>query len=118
MEMREHGFLFCVGAEEEAARLCPGGSLAGLKELITGNTAEALQGRAELVCSLSRWHEKARALEESGYRESPLTMDELQLLPAAAFKQLFQEAFAAILRDSRQTVEAAAQKKSEDQGSS
>lgn len=115
---REHGFLFCVGAEEEVARICPGGSLNGLKELMTAKTAEAIEGRAEMLCILSRWHEKARALDEPGYQEDPLTREKLQLLPVSAFNVLFLKASAAVFRDSARTVEAEAQKKREDPGSS
>ena len=108
---REHGFLFCVGAEQELARLCPGGDISRLREAM-GNGADAMDFNIELLCILSRWHEKAQALEQgSGYEEKPLTREELLLLPLPAFKALQAQAMEAMLRDREQTVEAKAEKK-------
>ena len=108
---KEYGFLFSVGAEQELARLCPGGDLARLGELLTRKDADAVGLVVELVCVLSRWHEKARALEEPGYEPRPLTAEELSLLPMAEFAALQNEAMLAMRRDAGQTVEAEPGKK-------
>ena len=109
---REYGFLFCVGAEQELARLCPGGDLTRMKEHFAGNNAAAIDFGVELICILSKWHEKARALElGAGCEQRPLTKDEILLLPLPAFKQLQAEALAAMARDGQQTVEAEPEKK-------
>lgn len=108
---REHGFLFSVGAEQELARLCPGGDLKRLGELMTRRDADAIGLSVEMICILSRWHEKARALEEPGYEPRPLTPEELQLLPMAVFAALQAEAMDAMRRDAGQTVEAEPAKK-------
>lgn len=111
---REYGFLFSVGAEQELARLCPDGDLRRIKEILDRQDADSIGLNVEMLCILSRWHEKARALESGDAEDSrPLTEDELLLLPLAAFKELQAEALAAMLRDSRQTVEAEAEKKEE-----
>lgn len=109
---REYGFLFCVGAEQELARLCPGGDLARIKDVFSAPGAEALDFGAELICILSRWYEKARRFElGESYEPAPLTKDEVLLLPLPVFKALQTEALQAIVRDQQQTVEAEAEKK-------
>ena len=116
---RETGFLFCVGAEQEIARLCPGQDLTRMKEFFAGNNAAAIDFGVELICILSRWYEKARALElGAGYEQRPLTKEEILLLPLPAFKQLQAEALTAMARDGQQTVEAEPEKKRSAQKSS
>lgn len=116
---REYGFLFCVGAEQELARLCPGGDITRMKEFFAGNNAAAIDFGVELICILSRWYEKARALEPgAGCEQRPLTKDEILLLPLPAFKQLQAEALTAMARDGQQTVEAEPEKKRSAQKSS
>ena len=109
-EKREYGFLFCVGAEQELARLCPDNDLSRMGEALARKDADAIELSIELICILSRWHEKARAIE-TGEEERPLTRDELLLLPLPAFKRLQDEALAAMLRDARQSVEVEREKK-------
>ena len=109
-EKREHGFLFCVGAEQELARLCPDNDLTRMGEMLARKDADAIDVSVEMICILSRWFEKARALE-TGAEERPLTRDELLLLPLPAFKRLQNEALAAMLRDARQSVETEPEKK-------
>ena len=108
---REYGFLFSVGAEQELTRLCPGGELGCLKEAM-GSGSQAIDFSVELICILSRWYEKAQALELGpGYEQRPLTRDEILLLPLPAFRDLQAEALAAMARDQKQTVEAEPEKK-------
>ena len=109
---RPYGFLYSVGAEQEIARLCPGEDLKRMREILAGTTAETIEKGVEILCILSRWHEKARAFEEGDhYEPNPLTSEELQLLPKLRFQQLQSEALQAILRDSGRTVEAEPPKK-------
>ena len=83
-----------------------------MKEHFAGNNAAAIDFGVELICILSKWHEKARALElGAGCEQRPLTKDEILLLPLPAFKQLQAEALAAMARDGQQTVEAEPEKK-------
>ena len=111
---REYGFLYSVGAEQEIARLCPGEDLKRMREILAGTTAETIGAGVEMLCILSRWHEKARALEEgAGYEPKPLTSEELLLLPKVRFKELQGEALQAVLRDNGRTVEAEPAKKDE-----
>lgn len=109
---RPYGFLLSVGAEQELARLCPGEDLHRLREILTGRSAEAIGSSAEMLCILSRWHEKAQAMEQGpGYEQRPLTTEELLLLPQWKFRALQAEALSAMLRDQGRTVEAEAGKK-------
>lgn len=109
---RQYGFLFCVGAEADLARLCPGGDLSRLREVAAGRRADTIETSIEMVCILSRWHEKARALEcGPEYVQRPLEPEELKLLTLPAFAELQAEAMAAVRRDSEQTVEAQSKKK-------
>ena len=109
---REYGFLYSVGAEQEIARLCPGEDLRRMREILAGATAETIGAGVEILCILSRWHEKARALEEGDrYEPQPLTREELLLLPKVRFKELQGEALRAMLRDNGRTVEAEPAKK-------
>lgn len=110
---KEPGFLFCVGAEQELARLCPGGDLRRLREMLSGRTADSISAAIELLCILSRWHEKAQAREIPGYEPDPLTREELELIPDAQFQRLQAAALAAMVRDQQQTVEAEGEKKDE-----
>ncbi len=110
-ETKKYGFLFCVGAEQELARLCPGNDLSRMGETLTRKDADAIELSVELICILSRWYEKARAFETGEEERRPLTRDELLLLPLPAFKRLQDEALAAMLRDAKQSVEVDPQKK-------
>ena len=111
---KEYGFLYSVGAEQEIARLCPGEDLKRIREILAGSTAETIEKRVQILCILSRWHEKARALEEGErYEPKPLTREELLLLPNVRFQELHSEALQAMLRDNGRTVEAEPAKKDE-----
>ncbi len=110
---RDYGFLFSVGAEQEVAARCPGGEISRLRDMIGAGGSAKIDFTVDLICILSRWHEKARAFElGTGYEERPLTREEILLLPLPAFKALQTEALAAMLRDQQQTVEAEPEKKS------
>lgn len=108
---KEYGFRYTVGAEEEIARLCPGEDLRRIAELLRDMTPTGVRARAELLCVLSRWDEKARHFENSEHVEQPLTMELLALQPKAVFVELQNEAFAAIKADSQPSVEAEPEKK-------
>ena len=109
---RPYGFLFSVGAEQEIARLCPNEDLTQLRGVLTGKSAAALSTRVDMLCVLSKWHEKAKAREAGGdYEETPLTREELLLLTTAEYEQLLAEALSAMVRDQGRTVEAETGKK-------
>lgn len=107
----EYGLLYSVGAEEEIARLCPDGDLRRIGEAVKGSTAEAVATNTQLVCILSKWHEKALHFAEPTHEENPLTPELVALLPVAVFAALQREAFQTILADGRPTVEAEPGKK-------
>ena len=108
---KEYGFRYTVGAEEELARLCPGEDLRRIAELLRDMTPAGVRARAEFLCVLSRWDEKARHFEDPEHVEQPLTMELLALQPKAVFVELQNEAFAAMAADSKATVEAEPEKK-------
>ena len=109
---REYGLLFCVGAEREIMELCPDGDLKNLQALLSASKADAVQKCVEMICVLSRWHEKAAALEKGAEcAQEPLTPELLELLPFAQFQALQAEAAKCILRDCGRSVEAAPGKK-------
>ena len=116
---REYGLLFCVGAEREIMELCPDGDLKNLQALLSASKADAVQKCVEMICVLSRWHEKAAALENGAEgAQDPLTPELIELLPFAQFQALQAEAARCILRDCGRSVEAAPGKKEKAPGSS
>lgn len=108
---REYGLLLSVGAEQEIARLCPEEDLRRLREVLIGTDSAAFERTKELLCILSRWHEKARAFREPGYEPQPLTQELLDLATPAQFLALQAEAMRRFTEDRKQTVEAEASKK-------
>lgn len=109
---RPYGFLLSVGAEQELARICPGEDLHRIREILTGRSADTIGSSVEMLCILSRWYEKAQALEQGpGYEQRPLTAEELLLLPQGKFQALQAEALASMVRDQGRTVEAETGKK-------
>lgn len=109
---REYGFLFSVGAEREIMELCPEGDLKNLQALLTASKADGIRKAVEMLCALSRWYEKAAALEQGpDYVQQPLTPELIELLPFSQFQALQAEAMQCILRDCGQSVEAAPGKK-------
>lgn len=108
---KEYGFLLSVGAEQEIARLCPEGDLRRLGELLRGRTADTIGLSTEIVCILSRWHEKARRFREPDYKETPLTRELILMLPVEEFARVQNEALRAMLADRTASVEAEAEKK-------
>lgn len=111
---RNYGFLFSVGAEQELAGLCPNGELRRLQDVMKGNNQEAIAAAAEVLCVLSRWHEKAQAYFNPDYEQHPLTRELLDLLPLETFQQLQNEALGSFRRDGAPSVEAEPPKKKED----
>ena len=112
---REYGFLFSVGAEQELAALCPGGDLRQLPKLLQDGGQATVALTEDLLCILSRWHEKARAFQEPGYAPQPLTRELLDLLPLDEFRAVQSEALRSFQRDSKPSVEAEPPKKKEAQ---
>ena len=105
----EYGMLYTVGAQSEIAKLCPGEDLTKLLDALKGKTGERNGNAAEIVCILSRWHEKAEAFKASAegrdYEEAPVTREILELIDVDSFGALLSEAFAVMNGDSEKTVE-------------
>lgn len=100
----EYGLLYSVGAMEELREHCPDHDLKKLGRLL-----DDAQGGKEMLCIMSRWHEKAEAmkarLEGREYQEHPLEMELLDLVPMQDFNEMMGEAVAVMFRDREQTVE-------------
>ena len=100
----EYGLLYSVGAMEELREHCPDHDLNKLGRLL-----DDAQGGKEMLCIMSRWHEKAEAmkarLEGREYQEHPLEMELLDLVPMQDFNEMMGEAVAVMFRDREQTVE-------------
>ena len=100
----EYGLLYSVGAMEELREHCPDHDLNKLGRLL-----DEARGGKEMLCILSRWHEKAEAmnarLEGREYQEHPLEMELLDLVPMQDFNEMMGEAVAVMFRDREQTVE-------------
>lgn len=100
----EYGLLYSVGAMEELREHCPDHDLNKLGRLL-----DEAQGGKEMLCIMSRWHEKAEAmkarLEGREYQEHPLEMELLDLVPMQDFNEMMGEAVAVMFRDREQTVE-------------
>lgn len=100
----EYGLLYSVGAMEELREHCPDHDLNKLGRLL-----DDAQGGKEMLCIMSRWHEKAEAmkarLEGREYQEHPLEMELLDLVPMQDFNEMMGEAVAVMFRDRVQTVE-------------
>lgn len=100
----EYGLLYSVGAMEELREHCPDHELNKLGRLL-----DDAQGGKQLLCIMSRWHEKAEAmkarLEGREYQEHPLEMELLDLVPMQDFNEMMGEAVAVMFRDREQTVE-------------
>ena len=105
----EYGMLYSVGAQSEIAKLCPGEDLTNLLEALKGKTGERNGNAAEIICILSRWHEKAEAFKASAegreYEEKPITKELTELIDVDSFGALLSEAFAVMNGDSKKTVE-------------
>ena len=119
---RELHFAFTVGAKKEFDRLIAAHGGQNLHDLVTGTPEAQEAGTLGTVLILSRWGEKLHAAEEPGYEPRPLTEEELDLVPLNVHASLYNEALAAMVRDSRREVEAEApqqaQKKTEAGGPS
>lgn len=101
---QKYGLLYSVGAMEELKEHCPDHDLNKLGRLL-----DDAKGGKEMLCILSRWHEKAEAmkarLEGREYQEHPLEMELLDLVPMQDFNEMMGEAVAVMFRDREQTVE-------------
>lgn len=101
---REYGLRYTVGAEEEIRKLCPGEDLKKLREVLSG-----IDGAAETACIMSRWHEKAMAMEARmegrEYTEQPLTREVAELIDMRDFPAIMDEIMAAMMQDKAKTVE-------------
>ena len=100
----EYGLIYSVGAMGELKETCPDKDLNKLGELL--NTPD---GGKKMLCIMSRWFEKAEAmqarLEGREYTEQPLREELLDLIPMQDFNELMNEAVSVMYRDRQATVE-------------
>ncbi len=100
----DYGLLYSVGAMEELKERCPDHDLNKLGLLL-----DDAKGGKEMLCILSKWHEKAEAMkarmEGREYQEHPLEMELLDLVNMQDFNELMGQAVAVMFRDREQTVE-------------
>lgn len=100
----DYGLLYSVGAMEELKERCPDHDLNKL-----GSLLDDAKGGKEMLCILSKWHEKAEAMkarmEGREYQEHPLEMELLDLVNMQDFNELMGQAVAVMFRDRKQTVE-------------
>jgi len=101
---KEYGLLYCVGAMAELKEQCPDRDLNNLRQLL-----DTPEGGKQLLCIMSRWHEKAEAmqarLEGREYTEQPLQAELLDFVPVQDFNEMMAEAVDVMFRDRQATVE-------------
>ena len=101
---QEYGLLYSVGAMAELKEQCPDQDLKNLRQLL-----DTPEGGKQLLCIMSRWHEKAEAfkarLEGREYTEQPLQAELLDFVPVQEFNEMLAEAVDVMFRDRQATVE-------------
>lgn len=101
---KEYGLLYSVGAMEELKAQCPDRDLKNLGQLL-----DTPEGGKQLLCIMSRWYEKAEAmqarLEGRKYTEQPLQAELLDFVPMQEFNEMLAEAVDVMFRDRQATVE-------------
>lgn len=101
---KEYGLLYSVGAMAELKEQCQDKDLKNLKQLL-----DTPEGGKQLLCIMSRWHEKAAAmqarLEGREYEEKPLQAELLDFVPVQDFNEMLAEAVDVMFRDRQATVE-------------
>lgn len=101
---KEYGLLYSVGAMAELKEQCPDKDLKNLRQLL-----DTPEGGKQLLCIMSRWHEKAAAmqarLEGREYEEKPLQAELLDFVPVQDFNEMLAEAVDVMFRDRQATVE-------------
>lgn len=101
---KEYGLLYSVGAMEELKAQCPDRDLKNLGQLL-----DTPEGGKQLLCIMSRWYEKAEAmqarLEGREYTEQPLQAELLDFVPLQEFNEMMGEAVEVMFRDRQATVE-------------
>lgn len=101
---KEYGLLYSVGAMAELKEQCPDQDLKNLKQIL-----DTPEGGKQLLCIMSRWHEKAEAftakLEGREYSEQPLQIEWLDFMPMQEFNEAISEAVDVMFRDRQATVE-------------
>lgn len=101
---KEYGLLYSVGAMAELKEQCQDKDLKNLKQLL-----DTPEGGKQLLCIMSRWHEKAEAmqarLEGREYEEKQLQAELLDFVPVQDFNDMLAEAVDVMFRDRQATVE-------------
>ena len=108
---KERGFSLPVKAAADIARLCPGGDLKKLGEILNGdNFAVNLDVISKFIVAMSAAYEERKHFE-TGEEPNPLTLEEVQSLTMDELKNVQQAAFEAFNGDAKPTVEAEPLKK-------
>ena len=116
--MRIHGkevtFALTVGASAEIAKLCPGGDLRKVGDMLgDANYGESVDFVAQFVEILSRWGAKMKKWEGENY--DTLSLDEILSLSPTDFTALQIEAMNAFGNDGASEIEAESDQKNADQ---
>lgn len=108
---KERGFSLTVRAASKVARLCPGGDLGRMGEVLNGkNFADNLDVISKFIQYMSEGYEERKHFE-TGAEPDPLTLDEIQSLTMDELTQLQQAAFSAFAGDAKPSVETESSKK-------
>lgn len=107
--MRIHGkevtFALTVGASAEIAKLCPGGDLRKVGEMLgESNYGQSVDFIAQFIEILSRWGAKMKKWEGENY--DTLSLDEILSLSPTEFSSLQMEAMSAFGNDGAGEIDA------------
>lgn len=104
---REVRFLRSVLANCEIADASPGGDVGKFiaTQLMNESYVVSQKAAAVIMTALSRGYETAQKYKEPGYKQHPLTEEEVMSLEPKEFDALFEEAMAVFRRDGKVTVE-------------
>ena len=108
---KERGFSLTVRAASNVARLCPGGDLSKMGEILNGkNFAQNLDVISKFIVYMSEGYEERKHFE-TGEDLDPMTLEEVQSLTMDELTKLQQAAFSAFAGDAKPSVETEPSKK-------
>ena len=112
---KEIKFLRTVSATCDIADLCEDGSLENYTKLFEGPQSQVIKAKAKIIVALNNGYEINKALEDSEYKASPITVEQVLALTSDDFIALFDEAFDALFysEEAKPTVETEPSKKEE-----
>lgn len=109
---REVKFLRTVKTACELAKMCPGGDLANLDALFTGNVAEINENGAKIIHLMAEGYEMNKHFDDPSYKPNPISAEEVMYLDDETYVALFNEMMEAFTGD-KVTVETETAKKNE-----